>query len=283
MRYTHAFILTASLFSSAASFAQNAEAETAANSSEYYTIHESDTNHIIDSTELAPQEMMSWQAFAAQMQSFALNLLRWTLHAEPPKPPTEAYNRKMHFGRWINDRTDDTCFNTRAKVLIRDADGTVHFKETNHCIVNDGTWNDPYTGEVMHEVRDIQIDHVVPLKDAYMSGAWEWNYQMRCLYANYLGNNFHLLSVNGIENMKKGDSAPDHYMPPNQAFRCQYLEDWLKIKLIWQLKMTPSEVRMIRQTVRENHCDTRRFSLSEKELRAQRKFINDHINLCSAH
>jgi hypothetical protein len=226
--------------------------------------------------------VLSLQTFSDLANTLALNLLQWHLRADAPSVPTTPYNRTFHFGRWINDPTDETCYNTRAKVLLRDTDGPVRYKETNHCVIESGTWEDPYSARTFNQSRDIQIDHMVPLKDAYTSGAWEWNYQARCLYANFMGNKFHLISSNGTENMRKGDSAPDEYMPPNREYQCQYIENWLKIKLIWRLKMTSSEVSAIKQLVAENHCDVDHFKFSKKDLRQQRDYINDNLGLCPA-
>lgn len=246
---------------------------------EYYTIDESQTKQESTDSSLGGLEVGPL-AFARYVRNLALNLLRWTLHPEAPQAPQDRYNRRAHFGRWINDPTDETCYNTRAKVLLRDTDAPVSYKESNRCVVEKGSWPDPYSGRVFTESREIQIDHMVPLKDAYLSGAWEWNFQTRCLYANFMGNKFHLVASNGIENMRKGDRAPDKYMPPNQAHRCQYLENWLKIKLIWQLKMTPNEVTAIREGIEENGCNPRNFSLSKQELKQQRTYIRQNLGLC---
>lgn len=251
-----------------------------AHAEEFYTIE--DQNQPAATTDVFEMRQFSLQLMTEQVQQMAVNLLSWTLHPQGVNPPEERYNRKFHFGRWINDPTDETCYNTRAKVLLRDANGDVSYRQTNHCVVDRGAWADPYTGRTFTESRDIQIDHMVPLKDAYDSGAWQWDYQTRCLYANFMGNNFHLISSNGIENMRKGDRAPDEYMPPNEEYQCQYLENWLKIKLIWKLRMTPSEVSAIRDVVKEHRCNTSAFELTEKELRQQRSLIRTNLGLCPA-
>ncbi len=268
----------------AKAFAQSNTQPFDSNRAEYYTIDETQTSLVSYpvSPDISPVNNFSFLSITAYARSLALNLLRWTLHAEAPKQPYIKYDRKFHFGRWINDPKDDTCYNTRAKVLIRDSEALVSFKEKNHCLVEKGDWADPYAGTTILESHDIQIDHMVPLKNAYLSGAWEWNFQTRCVYANFMGNKFHLIAASGHENMSKGDKAPDRYMPPNESYRCQYLENWLKIKLIWRLKMTPSEVEAIRDGIKNNACDSRKFSLSAAELKLQRKLIYDNSDLCPA-
>lgn len=252
---------------------------------EYYTIDEGQSSfapqaHTVPSTDISPLNALSYEQFVAYARTVAVSLLRWTYHDQAPSHPAEKYNRKLHFGRWINDPNDDTCFNTRAQVLVRDSLGKVSFKESNRCIVEKGQWNDPYAGEVIEESKQLQIDHMVPLKNAYISGAWEWNFQTRCVYANYMGNEFHLVTASGHENMSKGDSTPEKYIPPNQTYRCEYLANWLKIKLIWKLKMVRGEVEAIRQAIKDSGCDARSFALSQLELKRQRKLIYENRYNC---
>lgn len=268
-------------------FAQDSDLAANANSSEYYTIEESQeitANEPQEVNPLSPQNLFSLHTLAEKIRNIAFNLLRWKLHPEAPKKPLDRYNRRAHFGNgWINDRSDKQCYNTRAKVLIRDSTAPVSFKDHNTCIVATGEWSEPYTGETITEaggIDGIQIDHMVPLKNAYTSGAWEWNFQTRCLYANFMGNNFHLISSSARENMRKGDRAPDQYMPPLKSYRCQYLENWLKIKLIWKLNLTSSEVQAVRDEVRTNNCDSSKFTLTARELKQQRKLIYENLKLC---
>ena len=83
------------------------------------------------------------------------------------------YDRLL-YGSWVDE--DGDCQNTRAEVLIRDNDfGVVEFKTLKQCHVVSGTWFDPYTGEVFQEASQLDIDHVVPLKNAHQSGAWAWS------------------------------------------------------------------------------------------------------------
>jgi hypothetical protein len=100
------------------------------------------------------------------------------------------------------------------------------------------------------------------------------------MYANFQANEFHLLSVNGGENMSKGDGAPDRYIPSNDAYVCEYLENWLKVKLIWRLALVPPEAEAIRQLVLQYHCSISQFILDEDELSQQRLAIADATRGC---
>jgi hypothetical protein len=159
-----------------------------------------------------------------------------------PEPRREAYRRSL-YKHWID--ADGDCQDTRQEVLIRDATGKVDFEKPKKCNVVRGQWNDPYTGKIFREPRQLDVDHVVPLKNAHESGAWRWSAEKRQDYANYLIDNRHLLAVNGSENRKKGAKGPDEYMPPDPAFRCDYVQEWVKIKRDWGLSLTDPEKRAV--------------------------------------
>ena len=209
-----------------------------------------------------------------------LSLLDWSQAAQQNTIPTEKYNRTAHFGRWINDPTDDSCFNTRHKVLERDSDTTPTTKPNNHCKVASGHWLDPYTNTDFYEAKYLQIDHLVPLKNAYDSGAWKWSKQMRCLYANYMGNLFHLVTVSGHENMSKSDKGPDQYMPPEPSIQCEYLNQWLAIKAIWGLTMPATEARSIQQQIQNLGCQRQQFAMTKQFLQEQRRTIQNSQQIC---
>ncbi|MES2800987.1 MAG: HNH endonuclease family protein [Bdellovibrionota bacterium] len=193
-----------------------------------------------------------------------------------PQPAVD-YDRDNQFGDWI--RPDKTiCLNTRGVVLKRDS--IVDISVNEKCTVTAGNWFDPYTNQTYNDADDIQIDHVVALKNAYMTGAHTWNKAKRCLYSNYLGNKFHLLAVNGTENMKKSDKSPLEYIPPTKAYLCEYLRNWLQIKYIWNLKMTPREVTAIESEIKANHCSVDDLTVSATEIKEQHQYMEANKNLC---
>lgn len=192
--------------------------------------------------------------------------------------PVEKYDRKKHFAGWIHFADSNTCLDTRGLVLQRDS--ATNITTTPNCVVTSGQWHDPYTDNTFTSSKDIQIDHVVPLKHAYMTGAFEWTHKKRCQYANNLSNHFHLLAVNGTENMRKGDRSPLEYIPPNQKMTCEYLKDWLEIKYLWSLRITPRESDKIQELVQTEHCDVKEFVIPQTEITAQVKYIKDHENIC---
>jgi hypothetical protein len=214
------------------------------------------------------------------LKKIIINMLSWNLHAEDRPLPSENYMRKLHFGRWINDPTDDTCMNTRAKVLVRESSAPVTYRGTKTCVVENGRWYDNYTDAEIGSSRQIQIDHLVPLKNAYLAGAWTWDYKTRCLYANYMGLRDHLIAAEAHENMSKGDRGPEGYLPPNESYRCEYMRNWLTVKTIWGLSLTSAEAQAIHDNIQAYHCDPSTFRLKQSELRGQRDFIQNNLEFC---
>lgn len=168
-----------------------------------------------------------------------------------PAPSGGTY-RRAAFGTAWKDIDGNGC-NQRDDVLVRDADpGTLHIAPQGSCDhdVLGGTWHDPYTGAVTtlsnakdpYQAQQVQIDHVVPLAEAWRSGAEEWTPQQRLQYANTLAN---LLATSGPVNASKGDSDPAAWRP-QQAAQCSYATTWITIKATWKLSVDQPEVNALR-------------------------------------
>jgi len=171
----------------------------------------------------------------------------------------EAYDRD-HWKHWVDD--DDDCMDTRQEVLIRDSDGPVMIDrkvnsagKRKECRTHQGTWVDPYTYKDTQELSDengnfkvsesLDVDHVVPLKNAHLSGGWSWPVWKKEEYANFLEDKNHLLAVSASENRIKGAKGPEEYMPPAENYHCDYLKIWVKIKINWKLSMNTNEADFI--------------------------------------
>ena len=238
----------------------------------------------INSEEANPSEMFEINRLAEsafkKIRERYYSLLNWkVLRRSSQQLTIPDYDRKAMFGTWVNKPNDESCLNTRAIVLIRDSNKKVSFEQDN-CTVSEGYWHDDYTNRIFTKREDIQIDHVVALKNAYMSGAYRWGFRARCLYANYLGNQYHLKSVNSSENMRKGDKAPDRYMPPNPAHACDYIKNWLTIKFTWGLQMTEPEALAIAQHIQNHKCSAKQLQITQSEIDRERTFFKENINLC---
>ena len=86
---------------------------------------------------------------------------------------------------------------------------------------------------------------MVALKDAHVSGGWEWLVERRQDYANSLVDPGHLRATSQYGNRSKGSRGPDEWLPPLESARCQYLQDWMKVKEHWELRMSESESGII--------------------------------------
>ncbi len=160
------------------------------------------------------------------------------------------YNRDLHFGGWTDEDAD--CQDTRAEVLVRDSDGAI-VGDAGGCRIRQGSWMDPYGGELLTLAGDVDIDHFVPLKNAYESGAWRWSYPRRAAYANYLNDPGHLLAVKDRLNQSKGDRGPDRWLPPSPSYLCTYVQEWVRLKNKWRLVVSAGE-RQVVDSISGLHC-----------------------------
>lgn len=125
---------------------------------------------------------------------------------------------------------------TRDVVLYRDAYAKPAV--ASGCTLTGGRWVSPYDGVKTSDPSVLQIDHVVPLADAWGGGAWNWDARTRERYANDLGTMFDLIAVSAHTNESKGDRDPQHWLPPKASFDCQYMADYTAVLWRWQLHIT---------------------------------------------
>ena len=209
-----------------------------------------------------------------------INLTSWELVNRPLPTPTEKYDRKKHFGTWIRDPRDKSnCLTTRAKVLIRDSKTQVQMSP-NNCTVKQGSWYDPSVNQTFTDAQFMEIDHFVPLKNVYISGGWQWSPEMRCLYANFMGNPMHLVPFNRTENRAKADNTPERYMPPEKSYRCEYLYKWLTVKAIWKVALNPNEATAINNYLKSENCNIQNFSVDTDFVKQQRRWMADNLSMC---
>ena len=105
------------------------------------------------------------------------------------------------------------------------------------------------------EARDYTVDHVVPLAEAWRSGAWSWSSARRKSYANDLGAGWTLRAVTDNVNQSKGDGDPSDWMPPYAPATCRYLADWVSVKIRWKLSINTAERSSILTSWSRQRCD----------------------------
>jgi len=152
------------------------------------------------------------------------------------------YNRK-DWKHWIDE--DKDCQDTRQEVLVAESTTPVTFEDERRCRVATGTWDDPYTGRTFTAPSSLDVDHVVPLREAHDSGGSNWNGDRREIFANDLEDPRSLRAVHLGANRSKGSRGPHEWLPVNEAFRCQYIEEFIAIKDRWELGMTRGEVAVL--------------------------------------
>ncbi|KAI1271099.1 hypothetical protein F5Y07DRAFT_36342 [Xylaria sp. FL0933] len=143
------------------------------------------------------------------------------------------YDRDL-FPTWIT--ISGTC-NTREYVLKRDGAGVAVGSD---CYPTAGTWTSPYDGGVWTAPADVDIDHMVPLKAAWIAGANKWTTSKRQSYANDVTRP-QLWAVTDNVNESKGDKTPDQWKPPLTSFHCVYARAYVEVKSYWALSVTSAE------------------------------------------
>ncbi len=183
---------------------------------------------------------------AAKLMIGQLVLLLLLIGCSPQPTPSapvsleDAYNR-ADWGYWID--ADKDCQDTRQEVLIRKSLIPVTL-DAKGCRVVTGQWKCPYTGKIFTDPGLLDIDHAVPLHEAYGSGGAAWSSGEKSAYTNFLGPG-HLKAVDRSANRSKGSRQPNEWLPPNESFRCQYVKDWLNVKRQWNLSTDCEEAQSL--------------------------------------
>lgn len=152
--------------------------------------------------------------------------------------------RRLDWKHWID--VSGTCQSVRTAVLIRDAVKDTIQLSKDGCRVEAGQWVDPYTGAKLHDPRQLNVDHLVPLKNAHESGGATWSPERRREYANFLGYRRHLITTFSSVNREKGAQGPDTWRPPDPGAACWYGTAWAAVKFSWDLRGTEGERAAVR-------------------------------------
>lgn len=147
-----------------------------------------------------------------------------------------AHYDRSSYGVWIDE--DGDCLNTRHEVL---AEESLIPPTIIDCKVVAGLWYGLFTGKTFTDPKKLDVDHVVPLKEAEVSGANFWSIEKKHRYANDLSNPGHLLAVSAGANRSKGSRDVAKWLPSNVSFHCAYVKMWVEIKKRWGLFMDRDE------------------------------------------
>jgi hypothetical protein len=167
--------------------------------------------------------------------------------------PVKGWDRNTDFARdrfgeaWsddVNVEFGHNGCNTRDDILRRDLTELV--VRTGTCYAQSGILHDPYTGQTIAFTRGpessdaVQIDHLVSLSDAWYKGARDWDDLRRRDFANDPRN---LLAVGAKANFDKAFRDTAGWLPPNGAFRCEFVARQIEVKAAYELWLSTNEKR----------------------------------------
>ncbi|MFF9691389.1 HNH endonuclease family protein [Streptomyces sp. NPDC014623] len=158
---------------------------------------------------------------------------------------------RSSFKHWNSGTVADGC-NTRNEVLL--AEATTAPAVASGCKLTGGTWLSYYDGQEVTDPGALDIDHMVPLAEAWDSGASAWTAARREAYANDQGAAASLVAVTARSNRQKSDQDPAEWLPPAPEAQCRYVGDWVATKLRWQLTADTTEMDALK-VLAEGPCE----------------------------
>ncbi|MEU1986077.1 HNH endonuclease family protein [Nocardia sp. NPDC019395] len=207
-------------------------------------------------------------AGAAKSVSGSATEMRSALDRLPVKAEAgmAGYSREK-FPHWDNNEAEhgfgpefaqySKC-TTREVMMLRDATGevTLDAKTCDLKIGKGGGWQDAYgvmdskTGKLkpykfITNPAGVDAEHIVPLAEAWRSGAKDLDTDTRRRIANDAVN---LIASDPSANRSKGDQDPSDYLPPG-SFRCGYISHYVQIKLKYGLSVDQDEQTALRTAV----------------------------------
>jgi hypothetical protein len=165
-----------------------------------------------------------------------------TQEVSAPVAISHDYNRK-EWKHWID--IDKNCIDTRNEILKSRSLIEVTLNPKG-CKVASGEWDDFYYPEKLLLAKNIDIDHLIPLKNAHISGGSEWSSEEKKVFANDPEN---LVVTNLKYNRQKGALGIDGWLPIKKNYACKYIKKWIYIKNKYQLTILQDEVNTI-ETIR---------------------------------
>jgi hypothetical protein len=155
------------------------------------------------------------------------------------------------FEHWID--ADGNGCDTRQEVLIA-ASHPQYINVGPHCQVS-GEWISYYDGAYLEDPAQVAIDHLVPLEEAWHSGAWEWTPEQRRDFANDLAYmRPSLIPTTVSVHEAKGSSDPAEWLPPHHGTHCGYVQYWVLVKSRWNLTVDPREYQALTAVLNDDAC-----------------------------
>ena len=167
--------------------------------------------------------------------TLAINVLE-TLAIKGRAPKT-GYARTEFYQAWP---AIDGC-NLRQRIIKREVGDSARL---DGCDVIAGTFVEAYTGETRtynskaEFSKNIQIDHIVALSDAWQKGAQQLSADERYQLAT---DPLNLIAADASANQQKSDGDAATWLPKNKPFRCAYVARQISVKKKYSLWVTQAE------------------------------------------
>lgn len=152
------------------------------------------------------------------------------------RPAPQGVYRREEWPHWAD--VDGNGCDARQDALVAWSTVPATVNRSGACKVVAGSWVSPYDSKSSNNPGDFDVDHLVPLANAFASGGWTWTAERRRAFAN---NPAELVVASASSNRSKGADAPDQWRPSNRDSWCAYADGWVKIKSSWGLTVTTSE------------------------------------------
>jgi hypothetical protein len=157
--------------------------------------------------------------------------------AVAPETGPAGYDRDRFGAGW---RTGSDGCDTRDRVLAAES---VTLVSREGCTIVAGEWVSAWDGARVLDPAALDVDHLVPLAEAWSSGASTWDQARRVAFANDLdpARPDALVAVTAGANRAKGDADPAEWLPPVRGTWCRYAASWITQKHAWHLSIDPAE------------------------------------------
>ncbi|MFF3018213.1 HNH endonuclease family protein [Streptomyces sp. NPDC057939] len=149
--------------------------------------------------------------------------------------------QRTSFKHWNSGTLPSDGCNTRQEVLLAEA---IEYPQVGPgCTLTGGVWWSYYDDREVTSAGALDIDHMVPLAEAWDSGAGSWTAARREAYANDQGQPASLVAVTARSNRSKSDQDPAEWLPPSGSDEvlCRYGAEWTATKLRWGLAVDELE------------------------------------------
>ena len=171
-------------------------------------------------------------ASATQTAKVVVQRLHRAIDRLPVATETRKGYDRSRFEHWVDG--DGDCQDTRDEVLAAES-----LVAVSGCDIQRGKWLSYYDGVTTALSTGFDVDHLVPLAEAWDSGAKRWNDATRRRYANDLRDARTLVAVTASANRSKSDRDPAEWMPSLDA--CKYVRQWVAVKTRWRLTVDRAE------------------------------------------